>query len=81
VKETYNANGYQLIASNIVDYTFSSSVASPNDYAIFETHDPWGYTIVKDAIAADRYTYASGTSHPETARSIRSSGRCLLTLH
>jgi hypothetical protein len=55
-------------------------VASPNDYAIFETHYPWGYTVVKDAVSAARHTYASGTSYPKTARSIRSSGRCLLTL-
>jgi hypothetical protein len=80
VKETYNGNGYQLIASNIVDYTFSSSVASPNDYGIFETHDPSGYTIIKDAIAAAWHTYASGTSHPEIAPSFRSPGRCLLRL-
>src|SRR6188474_1848777 len=44
----FEPNGYQLIASNIVDYTFNSSVSAPNDYAIFETHDPWGYTVVKD---------------------------------
>ena len=50
-------NGYQLIASNIVDYTFSSSVSAPNDYAIFETHDPWGFTVVKDAITAAGHTY------------------------
>ena len=40
----FEPNGYQLIASNIVDYTFASSVNAPNDYAIFETHDPWGFT-------------------------------------
>ena len=70
MKETYDANGYQLIASNIVDYTFSSSVASPNDYAIFETHDPWGYTIVKDAIAdacAWSYTRSEAATDAEAA--------------
>jgi hypothetical protein len=45
-------SGYQLIASNIVNYTFSSSVSAPGDFAIFETHDPWGYTVIKDAITA-----------------------------
>jgi hypothetical protein len=50
-------NGYQQIASNIVDYTFSSSVNAPNDYAIFETHDPWGFTVVKDAITNAGHTY------------------------
>jgi hypothetical protein len=64
LKETYNANAYQLIASDIVDYTFSSSVASLNDYAIFETHDPWGYTIVKDVIAA---ACACSYTRPEAA--------------
>src|SRR5262249_23205430 len=34
----FEPNGYQLIASNIVDYSFGSSVSAPNDYAIFETH-------------------------------------------
>ena len=54
----FEPNGYQLIASNIVDYTFSSSVLAPNDYAIFETHDPWGFTVVKDAITAAGHTYS-----------------------
>ena len=54
----FEPNGYQLIASNIVDYTFSSSVSAPNDYAIFETHDPWGFTVVKDAITAAGHTYS-----------------------
>jgi N-acetylneuraminic acid mutarotase len=54
----FEPNGYQLIASNIVNYTFSSSIGAPNDYAIFETHDPWGYTVVKDAITAAGHTYA-----------------------
>jgi N-acetylneuraminic acid mutarotase len=54
----FEPNGYQLIASNIVNYTFSSSVTAPNDYAIFETHDPWGSTVVKDAITAAGRTYA-----------------------
>ena len=51
-------NGYQQIASNIVNYTFSSSVNAPNEYAIFETHDPWGFTVVKDAIIAAGHTYS-----------------------
>jgi len=51
-------NGYQQIASNIVDYTFSSGVNAPNDYAIFETHNPWGFTVVKDAITAAGHTYS-----------------------
>ena len=55
----FEPNGYQLIASNIVDYTFASSVHAPNDYAIFETHDPWGFTwVLKDAITAAGHTYS-----------------------
>jgi hypothetical protein len=52
----FEPNGYQLIASNIVNYTFSSSISAPNDYAIFETHDPWGFTVLKDAITAAGHT-------------------------
>jgi len=50
-------NGYQLIASNIVHYSFSQSVSAPNDYALFQTHDPWFYTVIKDAITASGHTY------------------------
>jgi hypothetical protein len=57
----YGPSGFQLIASNIVNYTFSSSVSAPGDYAIFETHDPWGFTIVKDAITAAGHTYSEFT--------------------
>lgn len=54
----FEPNGYQLIASNIVDYTFSESATAPNDYAIFETHNPWGFTVIKDAITAAGHTYS-----------------------
>ena len=54
----FEPNGYQQIASNIVDYTFSSSVSAPNDYAIFQTHNPWGFTVVADAITAAGHTYS-----------------------
>ncbi len=57
----YPPNGYQQIASNIVNYTFSSSVSAPGDFAIFETHDPWGGTVIKDAITAAGHTYAEFT--------------------
>jgi hypothetical protein len=40
-----------IIASNIVNYTFCKSVSAPNEFAIFQTHNPWGATIVADAIA------------------------------
>ena len=51
-------NGYQLIASNTVNYTFANSQAAPNDYAVFETHDPWGSTILTDAITANGHTFS-----------------------
>jgi N-acetylneuraminic acid mutarotase len=56
----YAPNGYQQIASNIVNYTFSSSVSAPNDYAVFETHDPWGFAgghVITDAITGAGHTY------------------------
>jgi len=43
-------NGYQQIASNIVNYTFCKSLSAPNEFAIFQTHNPWGATVVADAI-------------------------------
>jgi len=57
----FQPSGYQLIASNIVNYTFSSSVSAPGDFALFETHDPWGYTIIKDAIVAAGHTFTEFT--------------------
>jgi len=46
-----------IIASDTVQYTFSNSLPAPNDYALFQTHDPWGGTIVKDAITSNGHTY------------------------
>jgi hypothetical protein len=51
-------NNYTLIASNIVNYTFSNSQAAPNDFAIFQTHDPFGATVVEDAITAAGHTFS-----------------------
>jgi hypothetical protein len=50
-------NNYTLIASNIVNFTFSNSQAAPNDFAIFQTHDPFGSTIVEDAITAAGHSF------------------------
>src|SRR5882724_6036235 len=44
-------NRYQQIASNIVNYMFCKSVSATNEFAIFQTHNPWGATVVADAIA------------------------------
>src|SRR5262245_26241438 len=50
-----------IIASNTVQYTFALGQPAPNDFALFETHDPWGGTIVKDAITANGHTYTEFT--------------------
>ena len=50
-------NAYQTLANDDVSYSFASSQAAPNDYALFETHDPWGGTIVKDAITGAGHTF------------------------
>jgi hypothetical protein len=45
------------LASNTVQYTFAISQPAANDFALFETHDPWGSTFIKDAITATGHTY------------------------
>ena len=49
------------LASNIVQYTFAISQPAANDFALFETHDPWGSTFIKDAITANGHTYTEFT--------------------
>jgi hypothetical protein len=46
-----------ILASNTVQYTFALSQPAANDFALFETHDPWGSTVLKDAITANGHTY------------------------
>jgi hypothetical protein len=46
-----------IIASNTVQYTFALGQPAPNDFALFETHDPWGSTVIKDAITANGHTF------------------------
>jgi hypothetical protein len=50
-------NNFTLIASNIVNFTFSNSQPAPNDFAIFQTHDPFGATVVEAAITAAGHTF------------------------
>src|SRR6516162_1470500 len=50
-------NNFTLIASNIVNFTFSNSQSAPNDFAIFQTHDPFGSTVVEDAITAAGHSF------------------------
>jgi hypothetical protein len=46
-----------IIASDTVQYTFANSQAAPNEFAVFETHGPWGANIVTDAITANGHTF------------------------
>src|SRR5262245_4564272 len=45
------------LASNTVQYTFALSQPAANEFALFETHDPWGHTFIKDAITSNGHTY------------------------
>ena len=49
------------LANNTVQYTFAISQPAANDFALFETHDPWGSTFIKDAITANGHTYTEFT--------------------
>ena len=55
-------NGWNAtLASNTVQYTFAVGQPAANDFALFDTHDPWGSTILKDAITANGHTYTEFT--------------------
>ena len=49
------------LANNIVQYTFAIGQPAANDFALFDTHDPWGSTFIKDAITANGHTYTEFT--------------------
>ena len=53
----YPPHNYTLLASNTVNYTFANSQSAPNDFAIFQTHNPWGGTVVADAITAAGHSF------------------------
>jgi len=57
----FGPNNYFQIALNTVNYTFQVSEPATNDFALFETHDPWGFTVIKDAITAAGHTYTEFT--------------------
>jgi hypothetical protein len=57
----YGPNGYQQIASNTVNYTFANSPSAPNEFAVFQTHNPWGFTVLTDAITANGHTFTTFT--------------------
>ena len=47
----------EQLATNTVQYTFAMSQPAANEFALFETHDPWFSTFIKDAITATGYNY------------------------
>ena len=49
-------HNYTTLANNLVNYTFSSGQTAPNDFALFQTHDPWGGTVVQMPITGDGHT-------------------------
>ena len=49
------------LASNTVQYTFAISQPAANEFALFETHDPWDSTFIKDAITSNGHTYTEFT--------------------
>ena len=49
------------LASNTVQYTFAVSQPAANEFALFETHDPWDSTFIKDAITSNGHTYTEFT--------------------
>ena len=49
------------LATNTVQYTFAISQPAANEFALFETHDPWCSTFIKDAITATGHTYTEFT--------------------
>ena len=43
---------------DIVQYSFAQSQTAPNQFAIFQTHNPFGNTLLRNHITADGYTYS-----------------------
>jgi hypothetical protein len=57
-----NTTGYDytqcsILAGDDVSDTWSASSPAANQYAIFQTHDPWGFTTVETAITNAGHTY------------------------
>ena len=46
---------------DIAEYAFGSGQPATNDFALFDTHDPWSYTTIKDAITETGHTYSEFT--------------------
>jgi hypothetical protein len=50
-------HNYTQLATNIVNHSFNNGIPAANQYAIFQTHDPWGGTMVKNAITGAGHTF------------------------
>ena len=44
--------------NDIVQYSFAQSQVRPNQFAVFQTHSPWGETFLTNHITANGYTYS-----------------------
>ena len=53
----YGNTWHAQLARNTVQYTFALSQPAAHEFALFETHDPWFSTFIKDAITATGHTY------------------------
>src|SRR5437763_13707629 len=43
-------------ASTTVQHTFAISQPAANDFALYETHNPWVHTFIEDDIASNEHT-------------------------
>jgi len=57
----FGPNNFQMQANNTANYAFASSTAAPNQFAIFQTHDPWGATVIQTAITGQGDTWTALT--------------------
>ena len=58
----FNLNTWSAqLANNTVQYTFALSQPAANEFALFETHNPFLATFIKDAITATGLTYTEFT--------------------
>ena len=53
----FGPNNFQNIANNIANHAWNSGIPAANQFAIFQTHDPWGATVVKTAITNGGHTF------------------------
>jgi hypothetical protein len=53
----FGPNNFQTQANNTANHAFANSIPAANQFAIFQTHDPWGATVVKTAITNGGHTF------------------------